>query len=324
MNFNKLVSALLLSGLGLLGCSAAIAGQLLVAQAADACLGAGTLIDPITGNAPQVQDAVGTDCVTQPEVQLVTFYKIAVCTSQPTAPTVSTAVDLSSCSTYMSDAAGTTISVQLGATAPFSPSTVTAPPNNTYTWAYIELKPELSVQKTAYFDVAMYDTQPSANLGHWCWSQAAPLGTVYYNYSTENHFTSAATQCGLTPGVAAPTTRVINSFDGNGGLSAVTLLGTASHPINVYLVDQNGYNPAGASLVADAMGPVAKLIGILPINITVDGSTTGINVVYNNSHGATVNRAWVYPNTPSGLPAVMFFAPTAFDLNLVTTPIEPK
>lgn len=324
MSFNKLVGALVLSGLGLLGCSAVIAGQLPVAQAADACLGAGTLIDPITGNAPQVQGAVGTDCVTQPEMQLVTFHKIAVCTSQPTAPTASTAVDLSSCSTYMADAAGTTISVQLGATAPFSPATVTAPPNNTYTWAYIELKPELSVQKTAYFDVAMYDTQPSANQGHWCWSQAAPVDTVYYNYSTENHFTSAATLCGTTPGVAAPTTRVINSFNGNVGISAATISGAASHPITVYLVDQSGYNPAGSNLVADAMGPVAKLIGIMPINITVDGSTTGINVVYNNSHGATVNRAWVYPGTPSGLPAVMFFAPTAFDMNLVTTPIQPQ
>ena len=110
MNFQKWVSALTLTGVGLLGFSTAIA--LPGAGAAAACVGAGTANDPITGNAPQVQDAVGTDCVTQPEVQLVTFYKIAVCTSQPTAPTVSTAVDLSSCSTYMSDAAGTTISVQ--------------------------------------------------------------------------------------------------------------------------------------------------------------------------------------------------------------------
>ena len=276
----------------------------------------------ITGNAPQVDGAVGTDCATAPDNQMVTFYKVALCTAKPAAPTSAAAADLSSCTTFMSSPCGAPVSISLNATAPFAADSITSPPTGTYTYAYAEVDAHFGIQKTALFAAQMYDTQPSPGNGRgiYCWSLAATGGATFYNYTAANNFLSGATRCDATPGTAGVTYTAINSFDGNSFVNGVTFVNAqANHAIDGYLVDVN--SNLVVSGTRDSMGSVTKIAAIMPINITVTSATTELQLMYNTSLGATISRAWSYcllctPRTPSGLPAVMIFKPSSFDMNI--------
>ena len=276
----------------------------------------------ITGNAPQVDGAIGTDCATAPDNQMVTFYKVALCTAKPAAPTNAAAADLSSCTTFMSSPGGAPVSINLNSTAPFPADSITPPPTGTYTYAYVEVDAHFGTQKTALFATQMYDTQPSPGNGRgiYCWSVAATGGATYYNYTAANNFLSGATRCAASPGSAGVTYTAINSFDGNSFVNGVTFMNAAAnHAIDGYLVDVN--SNLVASGTRDSMGSVTKIAAIMPISITVTSATTELQVLYNNSQGATISRAWSYcslcaPKTPPGLPAVMMFKPSSFDMNI--------
>ena len=268
----------------------------------------------------------GQNCNLQPEVQQLTLYSLFVCTSKPTAPTSSTAANLTNCSSLYSNSVGQTITVTKTTTSTLTGAT--RPTNATYTHAYIEISPIWQVKAKATFSTAMGDSN-GITTGNTCWSiaNAADNGNLYtWSMGTQGSM-ALVTKCGATTdNTYAATSIVFNSFEGNSFVNAVINApisngGTESltNKLDTYLLASSGFlaapvSPAPAVNNANSVSKISAVL-TLPTALTITSATTGMTFNVNNSMGTQIaTQSGVTPSR------VSFFKTGPADFTLTSTP----
>ena len=154
------------------------------------------------------ENAIG-DCAFAPDEYTVTIYEMGLCTSDPTAPTTSSAYALDTCSTVINSPSGQTINLAAG--SELTLTDVTRPTNGTYTHAYMVLGNSFGIKVTKQFTNTMhrYDTATS---GNFCWTTSGTEHNSDWSGTPANPTTFA--NCG-TEGEAAPATytEILDAFD---------------------------------------------------------------------------------------------------------------
>lgn len=154
------------------------------------------------------ENAIG-DCNFAPDGYQVTIYEMGLCTSDPTAPTTSSAYETDTCSTVINSPSGQTINLAAG--SELTLTDVTRPTNGTYTHAYMVLGNSFGITVTKQFTNTMhrYDTATS---GNFCWTTSGTKYNSDWGDPPANPTTFA--NCG-TEGEAAPAmyTEILDDFD---------------------------------------------------------------------------------------------------------------
>ena len=247
-------------------------------------------------------DGSGAECSIQPDIQRIKFYKLALCTSEPTAPTAVSAVNLSSCTTIWENTSGSSLDI-LKDTAQKLDGAVTIP-MGTFSHFYLEIDPVIGTQAQRNFATPRKGSIAGGGTGTTCWSVA--LDTPYYSERNPaiNPIDRAA-NCGSTseanPGVS-------NQFNNEaGGGFADTFVTSQGFTIEYYLVKDNYMLPPGLPVAESAKG-ITKIIAWGPQNITISNDNAKIQLLYNNSQGSELafENGGDYPG--SGLDAVEYLS----------------
>jgi hypothetical protein len=225
-------------------------------------------------------------CYTDPDEKQLTINKIYLCTAQPGAPTTSSAINLAACVQVLSNTAGgvTTINKANMASGVTPPGTFTKPPSNSYSHAYLELKPRDTIKVSKQFASAQTGTDGSS--GTYCRSGNASI----YAYSAS--LPTAASSCGNSSAAGNAVSTELNSLGGTGPFSATatfTNVGSLQNVnLNGYLMDAAYKLPASG--VQDSMGTIVTLGAVytLPAPLAVTSKTSNFGVSYNYSWGAEV------------------------------------
>jgi len=261
-------------------------------------------------------------CNTQPDEQYLTFYKVAICTGSPTAPTLATSYDISQCKVIFQNNSGSKVLVAKNKNTSPSGGQVSIPPAGKYTYGFVEVAPTFEVKKKAIFSTVrrgLYanrsvllagipTTLPAGNLGTVCVSEAVTLYTIGTN-------PNGAVTCGVGPDPSDPagiTTSFLNSFDPNGFVNSMTFTATQGGTINAYLVDSSGKLGAGA---VDGPGTISRLIGYLPINLTIPEIISTMSTTFNNSQGTSINFTTIPAGPLAGQSAIYMFSGGPFDFS---------
>ena len=266
----------------------------------------------------------GLNCNMQPEVQQIKLYRLFVCTTKPTAPTSSSAANLTNCASLNSSTDGQTITVTKTATSALTGTT--RPANATYTHAYAEISPIWQVMAKATFSTAMGDSNGTTS-GITCWSIAntANNGNLY-NWSIRTQGSmDLVTKCGATAdNTYAATTIVTNSFAGSSFFNAVINApisngGTTSltNKLDTYLLASSGSLATPGSPAVNNANSVSKIGAVLtlPTSLAISSATTGMTFSLNNSMGTQIaTQSGVNPSR------ISYFTTGPADFTLTTTP----
>ena len=262
--------------------------------------------DPTTGGV--VERPGTTDCEFQPDEQKITFYRIELCTSEPTAPTVDDPIVRSSCSTFFSNDDGSTVSViknqgtQIGSAADYS-----ALPHGTYTHGIITMGSVLKYKASVTFNGAMIDN--GGNSGTTCVTKASSLGIIYgfseglLTGTSAQRFAKGNVNC--QAGATAEEIEIgINTITVDGSdncfhrLNITTSFGT----VNAYLLESDfttqsnvttsdiaAFNSTGCDPQTD--NQIKYILGVMPFSnpLIINSRTAGLEVQYGNSRGMLVD-----------------------------------
>ena len=199
-----------------------------------------------------------------------------LCTSQPTAPTTTSAMGLDNCFKNWELSSGATLAVQQNETIDV-PGTMSRPTNGTYTHGVMLIDNTFGITMAMQFDEAV--TGQDGTSGVYCASVAGSG-----NYGSSNTRPSASSTCGssaITPGKFVETlTSFGNTFDAD--VSADNLNGTSAS-IAGYLIDTDGN-------LAENDADVDKLIGSLSFASSVNftESTTTLTMSFNVGEGMSL------------------------------------
>lgn len=219
-----------------------------------------------------VHPGVGNVCWTQPDTYETTVYEIALCTSAPTAPTSSSVLGSSNCTTIFSNSGGATIQISGGSgTAPSG--IFTRPPNDTYTHGYVIVDKDFTVESNIEFTTSV--TADGGGSGVYCATQTG---------SPSSPPTMECAGSAPTAGTLSVTTDSL----GGGGFSASTtasFTGSSGSTVNMnaYLIDSSS-NLATSSGVVDRILAVQSFAS--PVTITA--ASTSFTFAVNTSNGMTV------------------------------------
>lgn len=263
--------------------------------------------DPTTGG---VVEAPGTtDCEFQPDEQKITFHRIELCTSEPTAPTLTAQVDRSSCSTFFrNDADGSTVSViknqgtQIGSAADYS-----ALPHGTYTHGIITMSSVFKYKTSLTFDAAMTDN--GNNSGTTCVTKASSLGVIYgfsdglLTGTTAQRFAKGNVNC--QAGATAEEIEVgINTMtmDGSDNCFHRLNVNTDFGIVNAYLLESDYTTQSDVTdddiaangstgCTGQTDNEIKYILGVMPFSspLIIDTRTAGLEVQYGNSRGMMVD-----------------------------------
>jgi hypothetical protein len=220
-----------------------------------------------------------TTCKTQADNLTVKIYEIGLCTVQPTAPTPSTAADLSSCQKIFSSSNGSQVTIT-GTTSSGFTGTFTRPTNGTYTYGYLALGPDHGVQASLKFASAK-TVAGGTSTGSYCWTKNGSMWRLDMN-------TSAFVECGnFVGGSVGLATSSYNSFDGSGGVFVNT--DNPATGTNRYLVGDDFMLKLQPS-TATSYGDITKqLISVaLSPSIVVTDATTSVDVGFQSSRSAKI------------------------------------
>ena len=220
-------------------------------------------------------------CEATPDFYEIVIYKMYLCTSAPTIPTVTAVVDLTNCSQIFNSASGSTANVAQGAEVDLT-GTYTRPPTGTYTHGYALMDNTFGITASIQIDGAM--TGQAGGTGVYCRTVAG----------SGNHTSSGSHDdesiCSATEVTAGKYTETLTHFGGAGEpweriAEADNINGTTAS-IKGILVDTNGHLAANE-------GEVDKLEGLVSfanaINVTSD--TTSLTMSFNLGEGMSLNRA---------------------------------
>ena len=262
-----------------------------------------------------------SECKTQPDEQYITIYKVAVCKTQPVAPTSTSAYDASECKVVFQSINGTEFLIKKNTPSVPTDGEFHAPPPGNYTYGFVEISPTMKAKKVAKFSRAMYATNGTS--GVFCWSK---VGTMY-SVSTS---TSGPVDCGASMPSASSvgiTSQFVSSLNGsdinNPFISTLSFPSSQGGNITAHLIDSTGKIGVGAMLQNGDGDPgtVRRIIGYLPINLKVTGKTSGLSISFNNSMGTNVGiNDW----SGGGLPryGVFSFSGGPFDFKFETEDVR--
>jgi hypothetical protein len=283
-----------------------------------------SFINPICGGDPTTGGVVTapgtTNCEFQPDEQKITFYRLDLCTSDPTPPTKTSQVDRSNCSTFYRNDNGSAVTVienqgsQVGNTEDYN-----SVPYGTYTYGIITMGSVFKYKTSLTFDAAMTDN--GGNAGTTCVTKVSNLGVIY-GFSTglltgtaAQRFAKGNVDC--QAGATAEEIEIgINTMtmteDGNNNCFHRLNIDTSFGIVNAYLLESdytiqsdvtdNDVAPnASAGCTAQTDNGIKYIMGIMPFStpITISPRTAGLQVQYGNKRGMMIdlsgnNQFWKY------------------------------
>ena len=238
------------------------------ANADDAC--------PKTGD---VYDVVTDFCEAQPDEYEIVIFNLYLCTSSPTIPTTSSAVDLTSggCTEIFNNSLGATAAVTQGSELNLT-GTYTRPPNNTYTHGYAILDNTFGI--TASIEFAGNMTGQTGGTGTYC-GTVAGSGT-----SNSTGDPSNSSVCSTSPVTAGKFVETLESFGGSGGYEStaeVNNINGTTASITGILVDTSGQ-------LATTDADVDKLEGLVTFAdpVTFTDAITEVTMSFNVGSGMSL------------------------------------
>ena len=253
-----------------------------------------------TGNAGGVITQPGTtDCEVTPDSQKITWYRVELCKSKPTGPTISALVDRSDCSTFYQNDSGSEVSIAQGVgTQIGSASDYTAVPYGNYSYGIITLASTFKFTTSVTFNGDVSDRDNSSTT---CVTKVSSEGTLYGYHASINTFgegnvscASGATAAEITVGVNTLTMDSANDCN-----HLLTFQGTTAN-VAAYMLESNGtlvdtvgnsendtdqISNGDTGCEGGVSNGVSLIQGIMPLDLKITPDTTGIQISYNNTRG---------------------------------------
>ena len=264
--------------------------------------------DECTGNGGTLTRPGTTDCEFEPDTLKITFYRLDLCTEEPTAPTTSAVVDRSKCSTFFKNDSGSQVTIvknlgtQIGSAADY-----TSIPYGNYTHGLVKMDAVFKYTDSFTFNGDMTD-EGGTNTGSTCVTKASSLGDIFGMENRINTHAKSNYTC-ADGAVAAETSYQVNTLTTDASdncFTGINFTGTNS-VITVYGLNSDGFRIADTGsddkIANGDTGCEAgngngydTMIGIMPITLSVTPQTTGLEIRYNIQRafvldmGSTANR----------------------------------
>ena len=223
---------------------------------------------------------IKSGCEATPDFYEIVIYKMYLCTSTPTIPTVTAAADLTNCSQIFNSDAGATANVAQNSDVDLS-GTYTRPPDGTYTHGYAMMDNTFGITAAIQIDGSM-DGQASGS-GVFCRTVS---GSGSHTKASGSHTDESV--CSATEVAAGKYTETLTHFGGSGDAwtKVADAAPTPGSTIKGLLVDSNGHLAANE-------GEVVKLEGLVGFAnaITVTPNTTSLTMSFNLGEGMSLNSA---------------------------------
>ena len=252
--------------------------------------GSGTITQPGT-----------TNCELEPDEFKMTFFRLELCTDDPTPPTTTTPIGRSNCSTFFRNDDGAEVNViggvagQIGDTSDYS-----GIPHGTYTHGIISMKTTFKYKSSILFSGAMGDTGGGGNTTT-CVTKAPGGGasTVIYGYHNGLNAAGSNVDCGAGA-VAEEIILGINlmSMDGDDDCNHLLNFEGTNGTVEGYLfedddtlhdgvgeTDTDQIKNGEAGCESGSSNGVTKIAGVMPLGdpIVIDASTGGLQIEYNTT-----------------------------------------
>lgn len=223
---------------------------------------------------------IKSGCEATPDFYEIVIYKMYLCTSTPTIPTVTAAADLTNCSQIFNSDAGATANVAQNSDVDLT-GTYTRPPDGTYTHGYAMMDNTFGITAAIQIDGSM-DGQASGS-GVFCRTVS---GSGNHTKASGSHTDESI--CSATEVAAGKYTETLTHFGGSGDAwtKVADAAPTPGSTIKGLLVDSNGHLAANE-------GEVVKLEGLVGFAnaITVTPNTTSLTMSFNLGEGMSLNSA---------------------------------
>ena len=223
---------------------------------------------------------IKSGCEATPDFYEIVIYKMYLCTSTPTIPTVTAAADLTNCSQIFNNDAGATANVAQNSDVDLT-GTYTRPPDGTYTHGYAMMDNTFGITAAIQIDGSM-DGQASGS-GVFCRTVS---GSGSHTKASGSHTDESV--CSATEVAAGKYTETLTHFGGSGDAwtRVADATPTPGSTIKGLLVDSNGHLAANE-------GEVVKLEGLVGFAnaITVTPNTTSLTMSFNLGEGMSLNSA---------------------------------
>jgi hypothetical protein len=223
---------------------------------------------------------IKSGCEATPDFYEIVIYKMYLCTSTPTIPTVTAAADLTNCSQIFNSDAGATANVAQNSDVDLT-GTYTRPPDGTYTHGYAMMDNTFGITAAIQIDGSM-DGQAGGS-GVFCRTVS---GSGNHTKASGSHTDESV--CSATEVAAGKYTETLTHFGGSGDAwtRVADAAPTPGSTIKGLLVDSNGHLAANE-------GEVVKLEGLVGFAnaITVTPNTTSLTMSFNLGEGMSLNSA---------------------------------
>ena len=223
---------------------------------------------------------IKSGCEATPDFYEIVIFKIYLCTSTPTIPTVTATVDLTNCSQIFNSKAGASANVAQNSDVDLT-GTYTRPPDGTYTHGYAMMDNTFGITAAIQIDGSM-DGQASGS-GVFCRTVS---GSGNHTKASGSHTDESV--CSATEVAAGKYTETLTHFGGSGDAwtRVADAAPTPGSTIKGLLVDSNGHLAANE-------GEVVKLEGLVGFAnaITVTPNTTSLTMSFNLGEGMSLNSA---------------------------------
>lgn len=223
---------------------------------------------------------IKSGCEATPDFYEIVIYKMYLCTSTPTIPTVTAAADLTNCSQIFNSDAGATANVAQNSDVNLT-GTYTRPPDGTYTHGYAMMDNTFGITASIQIDGSM-DGQASGS-GVFC---RTVKGSGSHTKASGSHTDESV--CSATEVAAGKYTETLTHFGGSGDAwtRVADATPTPGSTIKGLLVDSNGHLAANE-------GEVVKLEGLVGFAnaITITPNTTSLTMSFNLGEGMSLNSA---------------------------------
>ena len=223
---------------------------------------------------------IKSGCEATPDFYEIVIFKMYLCTSTPTIPTVTAAADLTNCSQIFNSDAGATANVAQNSDVDLS-GTYTRPPDGTYTHGYAMMDNTFGITAAIQIDGSM-DGQASGS-GVFCRTVS---GSGSHTKASGSHNDESV--CSASEVAAGKYTETLTHFGGSGDAwtRVADAAPTPGSTIKGLLVDSNGHLAANE-------GEVVKLEGLVGFAnaITVTPNTTSLTMSFNLGEGMSLNSA---------------------------------
>ena len=225
-----------------------------------------------------VLDVVSDWCETQPDEYEIVIYKLYLCTSSPTIPTTTSAVDLTSggCEQIFDNPSGASAAVTQGSELDLT-GTYTKPPNGTYTHGYAMMDNTFGITASLEFAGAM--SGQTGGSGVYCGTVA---GSGTSNTSGDPSNTSV---CSSTPVTAGKFVETLEDF------GAESFEATAeANDINGTTADIKGILVDTSGQLATSDSAVDKLEGLVTFadSVTFTDAVTEVTMSFNVGVGMSL------------------------------------